>query len=568
MYAPAVRRLRLAVSALAAIVSASATAAPDTILTNARVHTPTGLARAVAVTRGRIVAVGSARAVGALRGPATRVVDLHGRALLPGLTDSHVHVLFAGLEMAGCRLPTAADAAATVAAVRACAAAARPGAWIEGGNWVAAAFPAGEQTRALLDRAAPANPVALVDEAHHSVWTNTRGLALAGVTAATRDPPGGVIDRDAAGAPTGILREAAVALLTRAVPPATEAARRAAIGRSTRTMLAHGITAFTDASVRDGNIAALSALSAAGRIAQRVRGCIVWAPPPGEANSMGERLIAARARYETPRLRLDCVKIFLDGVPTESRTGAMLAPYAGADPHAANPRGLLLIDPATLNRAVARFDAMGLSVKFHAAGDAAVREALDAVAAARAANGPDGPVHAVGHSTFVDPADIPRAAPMNAAWEFSPYLWYPTPIASVDIARAVGPERMRGWLPIAGAMETGALVVAGSDWSVVPSVNPWLGMETMVTRQRPGGGPDALNPGAAVPLPRAFLAFTRDGARLMRRPDAGTIEPGAWADLIVTERDPFTVPISDLHRTRVLAVYIAGRLVHGRPPAR
>lgn len=555
---PAVLRGLLLVLAAASI--AAGPVAPDLMLVNARVHLEDGTAQALAIQGGRIVAIGSTDAVRRMAGPKTRVLDVAGGSVLPGLTDSHVHVQFAGLEQAQCGFPSGADAAAVAARVQQCAAKARPGAWVRGGNWVAAAFAPGEQTRTLLDRAAPSNPVLLTDEAHHSVWVNSRALALAGVTRATPDPHGGIIDRDAAGEPTGVLREAATELVERVVPPPTDAEKAAAVARSTRQMLAHGITAFTDASVRRDNVATLSRLSGDGTILQTVRGCIVWAPT-GDANTMGEVLIAERARYERPRFRLDCVKIFLDGVPTESRTAAMLAPYEGAPP-GPSARGMLLIAPGVLARAVTRFDRMGLGVKFHAAGDGAVRAAVDAVAAAQRANGPKGPIHAIGHASFVDAADIARARTLRMAWEFSPYIWYPTPIASVDIRRAVGDRRMERWIPVRDAIESGALVVAGSDWSVVPSVNPWLGMETMVTREMPSGSADTLGAGQRVSLEQAFRTFASNGARLMRRSDAGTIAVGQRADLVVTRDDPLAMPIYTLHRIDVRMVLVDGQVVH------
>jgi predicted amidohydrolase YtcJ len=493
------------------------------------------------------------------------MVDLGGDALLPGLHDSHVHPFFAGLEQYQCRLPESANAAAVSAAVRACAARSRPGDWILGGNWVAGAFGEGEQTKALLDRAAPDNPVLLNDEAHHSVWVNSAALRAAGVTRSTPNPEGGIIEHDASGEPTGLLRESATRLAESVVPPPSEAQKREALILAANQMLSYGITSFTIASVRRPEIQTLADLSGEGRIKQRMRGCLVWDPGPQSLRAAEEALIDHRADYARPRFKTDCVKVFMDGVPTESHTGAMLEPYvdAGAKPHDERPpKGLLLVPQDLLNQTVARYDEAGLSVKFHAAGDAAVRAAIDAIAAAHARNGLGGPLHAVGHSTFVSSEDMGRARGVQMAWEFSPYIWYPTPIASVDIVAAVGEARMKRWVPVREAVETGVLVVGGSDWSVVPSVNPWLGMETMVTRQKPGGSADTLGKDEAVSLDQAFRIFTLNGARLMRQDDlVGDIEVGKHADVIITAGDPFAQPITRLHETRVKKAYIDGELV-------
>ncbi|MFD2501177.1 amidohydrolase family protein [Rhizorhabdus histidinilytica] len=186
------------------------------------------------------------------------------------------------------------------------------------------------------------------------------------------------------------------------------------------------------------------------------------------------------------RFRTDCVKMYEDGVPTESHTAAMIDPYEpGADGHLHEPaRGMLLVGPATLDPLLTRLDKMGITVKFHAAGDQASRTALDAIAAARKANGPDGPMHEVGHLTFVNPADLARAKAIRATLEFSPYLWFPSPIND-DIIKAIGEERIKRVWPVREGIDSGALVIAGSDWSVVPSANPWIGIETLVTRRAP-----------------------------------------------------------------------------------
>jgi predicted amidohydrolase YtcJ len=264
--------------------------------------------------------------------------------------------------------------------------------------------------------------------------------------------------------------------------------------------------------------------------------------------------------------------MFLDGVPTESHTGAMLEPYVDSREDAADTRpkrGLLLVPQGELDAVVSHFDALGLALKFHAAGDAAVRAAINAVQAAHLTNGFGGPMHAVAHSTFVSPQDVPRVSSVQMAWEFSPYIWYPTPMVSVDIQKAVGDERMRRWMPLREAVDTRALVVAGSDWSVVPSVNPWLGIETMVTRQVPGGGRETVGASEAVSLDEAFRIFTLNAARLERQDYAlGTIEVGKHADLVVTKENPWKIPVTSIHDVHVTMTFIDGEQVYDsqRPP--
>lgn len=557
-------RAALLTAALIGPVAHARQAPADLLFVGGTVLTPTGTASAIAVSHGTIIAVGSDRAIMALPHDGARVVQLAGATLMPGLYDMHVHTFFAGQDMLSCRFARGSAPAAIVAAVKACAARARPGSWIIGGSWVGAVFAPGEQTHALLDAAAPDNPVLLNDESLHSVWLNARALKLAGIDKTTPNPPGGVIDHDASGAPTGVLREVAAHDVESVVPKATVDEQVAAVKAATDRMLAYGIVGFTDAAVRRDYVAGLSRYAQGGGLRQYARGCIVWGP-----NSQGsESLIPERQAWAGGRLQLDCVKLFLDGVPLEGQTAAMLAPYA-APAHGTAGTGIKEIPEDRLFPAVADFDRQGLIIKFHAAGDGAVREAIDAVAHARAVNGGAGQHHEVGHNTFVDPADVPRVRALGMTWEMSPYIWYPTPITAHDIAVAVGPERMKRLWPVREVIATGANVVVGSDWPVIADVNPWLAFETLVTRQVPGATGPAQAADEAITREQALMLLTANGAREMGRLDrGGTIEPGKLADVIVVDRNPLTAPVGQIHATRVLATFIAGEQVYAANEAK
>jgi len=562
-------RARLICASLLALSAnsspAMAQSAPvDLVFLHGTVLTPGGTAQALAVSGDTIVAVGTDAEIGAMAPPAARKVDLAGRTVMPGLYDMHVHTYFAGRDKLSCRFAQGAGTAEIVAAVKACAAKAKPGEWIIGGSWVGAAFRPGEQHRRLLDAAAPANPVMLNDESLHSVWVNSRVLAIAGITRASRAPVGGVIDRDAKGDPTGVLREVASRDIERFIPKVSAEDQMSAIKVATDEMLSYGIVGFTDAAVRREMIGGLSGYARSGGLKQYARGCVVWGPNSGDSES----LIPARQAWSTGRLKLDCVKMFLDGVPLEGRTAVMLSPYEHrGGPHddqgPGDGRGLKLIPEDKLFAAVTEFDRQGIQVKFHAAGDGAVHEAVEAIAAARKANGDSGPHHEIGHNTFIDLADVPRGRELHFTWELSPYIWWPTPITSVDIARAVGPERMKRLWPMRDVLDSGANVVIGSDWPVVPSVNPWIAFETLVTRQVPGATGDPINPGQRVTREEAMALLTRNGAAEMGRLDrGGTLEPGKLADLVILDRNPLIVPVGEIHATKVLATYIAGEQVY------
>ncbi|MEM9751654.1 MAG: amidohydrolase, partial [Pseudomonadota bacterium] len=538
--------------------------AADLVLRNGAVKTPDGWVGALAVRDGSIVAVGDAAAMEPFVGPETQTIDLAGDVVMPGLHDMHVHPIFGGVRQTECFIPQGSTLPQLQERVAACAQGTADGAWVTGGQWDAATI--GEvPNRQMVDAVSGETPILLTDTSGHSALANSAALAIAGVTAATEDPPGGIIERDANGEPTGVLRETAIGLVRSFVPAPPVDALRDALLWAQQEMLSYGITAYTEAAHGfvggyDEEFAAYEALGNEGALPHRTRVCMTWDPSAPET----EEAIGRLSTETIADVRFDCVKIFLDGVPTDSHTAAMLEPYErpmeGRDDEASQ-YGLLLVDQDTLNTGVTKFDAMGLTVKFHAAGDAAVRAGLNAIEAARAANGDSGLRHSVGHCTFVDEADVARAAAIGATFEVSPYLWMPSPIMD-DIGREIGETRMRRVWPIRDLMKSGALLVIGSDWAVVPSVNPWPAIEAMVTRQAPGGNDASISPGQAISIEEALDLFTVNGAKQMGREGrAGAIAPGMMADFIVIDRNPYEVPITDVHKVQTKRTFIGGELV-------
>jgi len=533
------------------------------VVTNARIMTPTGTAQAMAVDNGLIVKIGTDAEVLFEKRRQTTVLDFNGKAVLPGLYDMHVHTLFAGQDLLSCKFPPGARPDVIVDAVKVCAARAKPGEWIVGGSWVDAAFAKDEQHRRLLDAAAPDNPVLLKDESLHSAWVNSLALQSAGISADSENPDGGIIERDAQGEPTGVLREtAARAVIDNVGVPDTQE-QITFVKAATDIMLSYGIVGFTDALVRGDSIYGLSEYARRGDLKQYARGCIIWGP---FTNDTGE-LIAERNVHASGRIKFDCVKIVLDGVPLMGRTAALVEPYVHTEGHPtpADHRGMLMLPQHELNEAVARFDALGLQVKFHAAGDGAVRAAIEAIAHARKVNGFIGKPHDIAHNTMIHQGDVGRFRELAFSWEFSPYIWYPTPITGVDVRNAIGPDRFQRIWPVKDALDAGALVVAGSDWPVVPSVNPWLALETLVTRKLPGNEGDAIAAGQRISLDQALRVFTANGAALMGRLDqGGTLEAGKYADFIVLDKAPADLPIGEVHKIEVRETWIAGERVYRR----
>ena len=553
-----------ALVACAAPPSVQAAEKPTLRFVNAHIYTPQGWRSVMDVRGDRIVRIGTRAQAKAWPRGAAKVVDLGGRTVLPGLYDMHVHpVLQAKGDEGRCRIPQDAGPQRLLELVAACVKAAKPGEWVSGGQWQSSLLAGTPITAATLDAVSPDNPVMLYDVSGHSVWANSRALASAGITGATPNPEGGIIERDAGGKPTGVLRETAGRLITVKVPPQPLAETERQLTRHFTMLEGFGVVGYVEAMAYRDDLTVYAALADKGVLKQRVQACIAFSES-GRPNPEFERTLADRKQFARATFNADCVKVFADGVPTESHTGAMLADYQAGQPNAP-AKGLLLFDPAAMAEDVTRWDKLGVTVMFHAAGDRAVRAALDAIAAARKANGMGGPIHQVGHSTFVDPADMPRFKALNTAAEFSPYLWDPQPIND-DITTAVGSPRIDRVWPIREGFESGALVIAGSDWAVVPSPNPWIGIETSVTRRNPGGSARSYGLKEAITLPQAITMFTIDAARRMGMAGrAGSLERGKLADFIVLDRDPFAIPVTQIHQTTVLETWIGGKQVFIRP---
>jgi len=535
-------------------------ASADVIFQNGHIYTPTGWASGLAISKGTIVAVGDSAAVASHRTASTRVIDLKGQTVLPGLHDMHVHPAGAGIDQSRCAIPHGATPSQVFDATASCVAKVKPGEWVTGRAYEAASFGATPPHKSMLDKVSPNNPVVFEDISGHSSWANSAALKAAGITRDTPNPKGGIIERDSKGEPTGVLRESAGGLVRQHVPPPSKAQYITALKWSLDLMASYGITAFVDAGVSTPGAIAYDELADRGQLKQRVVGCIIYRE---------NDLIAQRMFYARDKFSPTCIKIFLDGVPTDGHTAAMVDEYApllhGSE--TGREKGLLLIPQPELNAMVTRFDAMGMTMKFHAAGDAAVRAALNAIEVARKTNGFSGYYHNVGHNSFVKIEDIRRARSIEAAFEFSPYIWYPSPIID-DIRKAVGEERMKRWIPVKDALDAGALSVPGSDWSVVPSVNPWIAIETLVTRQVPGGGGEVLGGQERITLKQAIDMFTRASSRQMNMDAAtGTIETGKLADLVVIDRDIFAIPATDIHNTKVLRTFVGGEEIYSAPDA-
>lgn len=540
----------------------------ETIYTNARVYTvdaDNSRQQAFALRDGRYIAVGGNEAVLALQGPATTVVDLNDRFVMPGIQDTHLHPLDGGIKNKfECSFDTALSTTEIVAKVAECVDAADDSQlWIRGGQWSTDLL---EQSppphRALLDAVGGDHAIFLMDWSVHNAWANTKALAIFGIDDATPDPVGGEILRDADGSATGILVDNSAYSARSQIPPYSEDQLDEALAFTVNALRANGVTAFRDAITTKANAQTYARLDTRGALPLRAQLSNPWKSAWSQSHAEELTQIEQSAARATDRIDARFAKIMLDGVPL-TYTSAVLEPYEDSPQYGPDHLGELMIEAGQLAEDVAWLDAQQVTIKIHATGDRAVRVALDAIAHARDVNGDNGIQHEISHAEMIHADDLPRFRQLNVAAEMSPILWFPGPAA--DAIRATLGERADSFWPVKSLLDAGAQVIYGSDWpAVTPNTNPWPGIEAMVTRANPYQDGDAkLAPHEAVDLATALRIFTINGARAGKRDhDTGTIETGKYADFIVLDRDPFEIPVQEISDTRILHTYVAGEEVY------
>ncbi|MBK3629118.1 amidohydrolase [Streptomyces sp. MBT49] len=545
----------------------------DLVFTGGPVHTvdpARSTATSVAVRDGRITAVGHDEVLD-LVGARTEVVDLAGRLLLPGFQDAHVHPQGAGLELALCHLGDSADAQEYLRRVAAYAEAHPHAEWITGGGWSMEAFPGGTPTAALLDAVVPDRPVFLPNRDHHGAWVNTRALERAGIDARTPDPSDGRIERDAHGNPTGMLQEGAVHLVGALVPDPTPQEQTAALLRAQAVLHSYGVTAWQDAIIGahadlTDPAPAYRAAVDAGLLTARVVGALWWDRARG-AEQIPE-LVARREELSRGRFRAGTVKIMQDGI-AENHTAAMLDPYLTGCGCPSDNSGISFVEPGALNAHVTALDALGFQVHFHALGDRAVREALDAVEAARAANGRRDTRHHLAHLQVVHPEDVRRFRPLGATANLQALWAAHEPQMDELTLPFLGERRGARQYPFGDLLRAGATLAAGSDWPV-SSPDPLAAVHVAVNRIAPDApeGTPVFLPAQRLDLATALAAYTAGSAYVNHLDDTtGSVTPGKSADLVVLDRDPFAGPPAEIAASRVVQTFVDGARVYAADDA-
>jgi hypothetical protein len=553
----------------------SASVKADTLFLNGRLYTVDSRrpwVDALAVREGRIVGLGDDAEVRANADSGAEVVDLKGRMAMPGIVDVHNHVLMGGAtELFELRFPGSIGLQDIVARVRAAAEEAERDRWIIGSQWGADQFGILNTSQALaaLDAASLGHPVLLRDETYHNRWVNSEAMRLAGINEDTPAPEQGEFGRDPeTGKLSGLMIEAASRIVERAaatIGKYTPEMDRQAIAKAVSTLNSYGVTAFMDAATMETDLAALSSLDDAGELTAWAVAAMPAVEPAFAFGIAGDELFAKRRNFTRKHVRPDYVKVFLDGVPG-ARTAAFHEPYLEDPVHGCCFRGGTMVTYPDLIRWLGKAEKLGLGVKIHCAGDAAVTQALDAIDVVRSFNGPSELLHHIAHASYIARADIARFAELGAVADLSPMLWYPTTILEGH-KEVMGVERATRFWPNKDLGEAGALLAGGSDWPVIPNPDPWGGIEGLVTRRNPSGAfpGAALWPEQKVDLATAVEIFTINSAKAIGLADTiGSLEVGKSADIVVLDTNIFETAPDHIAKTKVLATYFEGTPIFER----
>jgi len=583
---------------LLAGVSSSAMAADpaaEVVYQNGTVHTvdQTGtVAQALAISAGKIAYVGSNAGAQSLIGKNTKVIDLAGHTVMPGLIDGHMHPVAAGMDLLKCNLSYASLTLAQFRArIQSClderSKTEGPDSWLEVVNWFRYGMgaDAARVDRKVLDSLKTQRPIIVHDSFGHSSLVSSRALVLARVTKQTQDPVGGRIARDAAGEPTGILEDAAQESVGALLPKPSAADHVAGARAALRALGQQGVTAFLDAVGTDEDIEAFTAVEREGGLSARAHFAPLIRPADAQTSDAAReavaRLVATAKKYDqgtirsAPSVSVHQAKLFMDGViNAPANTGALLEPYLVNRGTAQAPK----FEPAArrepdvyfpvpvLKEILIDLGRNNIDPHLHTDGDWAVRAGLDAVKAMRAALPGRDVRPAFAHCELVDPADYPRFAQLNVVPVLS-FQWEKPASDTVDgVVDSLGARRAALVEPAGWLAEKGARIAYGSDWPVDP-LDEWFALQVGVTRkERPGAPPKysgRLGKDPGLSQAAVLQAITRNAAyELHEDRYIGSLEVGKLADLIVVDRDVATVAPDRISGTKVLRTVVGGRVVY------
>ncbi len=539
----------------------------DLVLLNGAIYTvdrARSWAQALAVANGKILFVGSNAGARSFIDEKTKVIDLNGKMVMPGLHDSHVHLIDGGLDMATCQLGECKDREAILSKVKdyvqkqslSQASNGQVG-WIRGSGWALPSFSGGNPRKEDLDAISKDVPIWLESQDYHSGWANSRALQLCGITRDTADPSGGLIERDSrTGEPSGTLRESAMLLVSKKIPPREQSEYTTALERAQQLANSLGITSIQDPWTKGDHLKAYGSFDANNRLTVKVTAAMEVKQEDAEAEI--QELLNLRKLYEgAKKFKLTSAKLFADGV-LEARTAALLEPYSDRR----GQSGKLLFDPDKMKQIVERLDKENIQVHVHAIGDKAVRTTLDAFQHTLEKNGNIDRRHHIAHLEMIDKDDMGRFAKLFVAANVQSFWAFNDPYVRMTVPR-VGKKRAAHLYPIGSLALSGAVLVGGSDWPV-SSLSPFDAIEVAVRRCEPGNPKSK----AWLPLERASLctmldAYTINGAFIQHHEtETGSLEVGKAADLIVVDQNLFVIKPELIHKTKILLTLLDGQPVY------
>jgi predicted amidohydrolase YtcJ len=549
----------------------------DLVLLNGNVLTVdagNSVAQALAIAQGRIVAVGSDEQMRAFIGPDTRVLDLAGKTATPGLIDTHFHMDGTAPLEVDAAYPSVKSIAEIVEKVRARAASLAPGEWIQGRGWDEGKL---EERRYILasdlDAAAPKNPVILAHATGHYAVANSAALALAGITKDSRDPPAGTIDKDASGAPTGVLKESATALVFRLIPPYAVAQQRAGIVKVLQALNAEGMTAVKDPGVPTDKWDIYRDLLEANELTARV--FVLWEGKgdPAAARALIERVSGHTRPYDPAhndgRLIAGGVKLFLDG-SGGARTAWLQQEwsrnYREKDP---GNFGYPLIEPYAYREIVRLFHEAGMHIGTHAIGDRAIDWAVDTYAEVLRKKPVRGLRHAIIHANIPTVHAIEVMASLQRLYDAgypevqAPFMWW----IGDNYAANFGERRAKRLLPLKSYLDRHVIWAGGSDYDVTPlpaRYGIWASMARETLKGAHGAHPFGTT--EAVDVRSALRSYTIWAAHQLFLDDrVGSLEVGKQADIAVWDRDLYSVPASSVRDMKCEMTLLAGQVVYRAP---
>jgi predicted amidohydrolase YtcJ len=542
---------------LSVLLAATTSRSADLVVTSARIWTGDlehPEAEALAARQGRLIAVGSDREILKLRGPDTQVIDAHGRRVVPGFTDAHTHMSGGGFNLLALDLRRTKDPEDFTHQLTLFAAKKPHGQWLTDGAWDHEQWnPPRLPTKGMLDAATEDRPTCLARQDGHMVVCNSLALQLAGITKETPDPPGGVIVRDSAGEPTGVLKDAAMDAIWAVRPARTQVELVEALQAAMRYAASVGVTSVQDLPGDAGDLAAWRKLRDAGELTVRVNyrsSLTIW-----------EAVAKERAGMKNDDwLRIGGVKGYADG-SLGSSTALFFAPYSD-DP---TNKGIFSAEAIPLERMeqrVAGADRAGLQVEIHAIGDRANAAILDLYERVIQANGPKDRRFRIEHAQHLRPGDIARFARLGVIASMQPYH-------AIDDGRwaekRIGTERCRTTYAFRSLLDSGASLAFGSDWDIAP-LSPIAGLDAAVTRRTiDGKNPGGWFPEQRISVREALRAYTSGAAyAAFEEKDKGSLTAGRLADFVVLSQDFLAVEAPAIGQTEVDLTVVGGRVVYSR----